>query len=135
MGSAPPPTSEADCPCPWRHGLPAGGNGHHHPAALCASASGCGAPVWSFGNSLISYVVSSRNEVSQACEAHPQVICSIQQQTLRMKKSTYYIGLKKTILFHTCSMYTRFDKAYSQLHPNVMCSPDPNVKFKYTQHF
>merc|ERR1712032_1549610 len=48
-----------------------------------------------------------------SCEAHPQVICSIQQQILRMKKSTYYIGLKKTILFHTCSMYTRFDKAYS----------------------
>merc|ERR550517_1719485 len=62
--SAPPPTPEADCPCPWRHGLPAGGNGHHHPTALCASTSGCCTPVWSFGNSLISYVVSSRNEVS-----------------------------------------------------------------------
>merc|ERR1711971_1056427 len=70
---APPPSLKADCPCSGRHGLLAGGNGYHHPPALCASACGCGASVWSFGNSLISYVGSSRNEVSQACEAHPQV--------------------------------------------------------------
>merc|ERR1712172_200257 len=49
---------EAGCPCAGRHGLLAGGNGYHHPPALCASACGCGASVWSFGNSLISYVGS-----------------------------------------------------------------------------
>merc|ERR1719234_337106 len=86
--SAPPPSPEADCPCSGRHGLSAGGHGYHHPSALCASACGSCAPVWSFGNSLISYVGSSRNEVSQAREAHPQVnlLNSIERkETIGMK--------------------------------------------------
>merc|ERR1711972_934086 len=70
------PSSQAHCIGPWWHGMPSGGDGYHHSPALCSSSCGCSSSIWSSGNPLIGNVAGSRDEVSQDCEAHPQVILS-----------------------------------------------------------
>merc|ERR1712013_220863 len=72
--SSPSPSSQAHCIGPWWHGMPSGGDGYHHSPALCPSSCGCCTSIRSSGNPLIGNVAGSRDEVSQDCEAHPQVI-------------------------------------------------------------
>merc|ERR1712173_191296 len=77
--SSPSPSSQAHCIGARWHGMPSGGNGYYHSPALCSSSCGCSS-IWSSGNPLIGNVAGSRDEVSQDCKAHPQVILTPHQE-------------------------------------------------------